>query len=148
MNMPIGEQPIVAYFKQGILPINLEQAWLLKRRASRFTLVGDIMYQQFFLCPLLKCLNLDDVDYVIWEVHEGICGNHIGGRTFGSEGVARSIFLANNVGWCCSIHRNLHSLPKTSKFSHCPTKFLKTSTISTPCDQWNMDIVKPFPIRP
>ena len=31
--------------------------------------------------PILKCVGKEDANYILKEVHEGICGNHIGAWT-------------------------------------------------------------------
>ena len=38
----------------------------------------DILYKRGFSRPFLKCLSLEEADYVMREVLEGICGNHSG----------------------------------------------------------------------
>ena len=50
----------------------------MKVRSSRFTILNDKLYKRGFLLPYLKCLNSKDAMYVLREVHEGICGNHLG----------------------------------------------------------------------
>jgi len=50
-------------------------------------IVGKL-YLQGFSSLLLKCLNKEQVDYVIREIHEGICGMHSRGRSM-STGVVR-----------------------------------------------------------
>lgn len=50
------------------------------KRAAWFTLIGDSLYKRAFSRPLLKCLGLNKADYLIWEIHKGICGGHARGR--------------------------------------------------------------------
>ena len=40
-----------------------------------------VLYRRGFLRPYLWCLNREEVDYVMREVHEGICGNHSGAQS-------------------------------------------------------------------
>ena len=35
--------------------------------------------------PILKCVGREDASYVLREVHEGICGNHIGARALAGK---------------------------------------------------------------
>ena len=39
-------------------------------------LIKDILYKRGFSRPYLKCLNSEEANYVMREVHKGICGNH------------------------------------------------------------------------
>ncbi|XP_075641959.1 uncharacterized protein LOC142613482 [Castanea sativa] len=73
--------PIVAYLKDGKLPDSRQDARKLKVKAARFVLIKGILYKRGFSRPYLRCLGHDEADYVMREVHEGICGNHSGSRT-------------------------------------------------------------------
>ena len=53
----------------------------LKVQASQFVLIKDVLYKRGFSRPYLRCLVPEEVEYVIREVHEGICGNHLGARS-------------------------------------------------------------------
>ena len=70
--------PIVSYLKDGMLLDGKEAARKLKVQATRFVLIKDILYKRGFSRPYLRCLGLDEADYVMREVHEGIYGNHSG----------------------------------------------------------------------
>ena len=72
---------IVSYLKDGILPKEKEAARKLKVRAARFVLIKDVLYKRGFSRPYLRCLGNEEADYVMREVHEGICGNHSGSRS-------------------------------------------------------------------
>ena len=67
---------IASYLKDGILPDEKEAARKLKVRAARFVLIKDVLYNRGFSRPYLRCLCNEEADYVMREVHEGICGNH------------------------------------------------------------------------
>ena len=44
-------------------------------------LIKDILYRRGFFRSYLRCLSSKEADYVMREVHEGICGNHSGSRS-------------------------------------------------------------------
>ena len=69
----------IAYLRSGILLDGKDAARKLKVQASRFVLIKDVLYKRGFSRPYLRCLSHDEADYVMREVHEGICGNHSGG---------------------------------------------------------------------
>ena len=72
---------ITSYLKDGLLPEEKEAARKLKVQAARFVLIKDILYKRGFSRPYLRCLGAEEADYVMREVHEGICGNHSGSRS-------------------------------------------------------------------
>ena len=73
--------PLIAYLRSGILPDRKDAARKLKLQASRFVLTKDVSYKRGFSRPYLRCLSHDETDYVMREVHEGICGNHSGAQS-------------------------------------------------------------------
>ena len=73
--------PLVSYLKNGVLPDEKEAARKLKVQAARFVLIKDVLYKRGFSRPYLRCLGTEEADYVMREVHEGICGNHSGSRS-------------------------------------------------------------------
>ena len=70
--------PIITYIKSGNLPSNPTEARKVKVRSSRFMVLDDELYKRGFSQPYLKCLNLKDAEYVLRDIHEGVCGNHSG----------------------------------------------------------------------
>ena len=66
--------------EQGVEP----DAKTAKKVAS-FVLIGNELYKRGYFMPLLKCLSREQAEYVIKELHEGICGLHCGARTMAVE---------------------------------------------------------------
>ena len=73
--------PLVSYLKNGVLPDGKEAARKLKVQVVRFVLIKDVLYKKGFSRPYLRCLCQEEADYVMREVHEGICGNHSSARS-------------------------------------------------------------------
>ena len=69
---------ITSYLKDSVLPDDKETARKLKVQAARFILIKDVLYKRGFLRPYLRCLGLEEADYVMREVHKGVYGNHSG----------------------------------------------------------------------
>ena len=64
--------------KNDALLNSKEAARKLKVQAARFVMIRDVLYKRGFSYPYLRCLSPEEADYVLREVHEGICGNHSG----------------------------------------------------------------------
>ncbi|GAV58100.1 RVT_3 domain-containing protein [Cephalotus follicularis] len=73
--------PFIIWLRDGILPEDPADARKLVYRANRFQFRDGSLYKRSFSFPWLRCLNPSEADYALREVHEGICGNHTGGRT-------------------------------------------------------------------
>ena len=53
----------------------------MKVQAVRFILIKDVLHKRGFSCSYLRCLGIEEVDFVMREVHKGICENHSGSRS-------------------------------------------------------------------
>ena len=73
--------PLIAYLRSGILLDEKDAARKMKVQASRFVLIRDVLYKKGFSQSYLRCLSHDEADYVMKEVHDGICGNHSGAQS-------------------------------------------------------------------
>ena len=73
--------PIISYLKEGKLPEGKDEAIKLRVRAARYLLINEVLYKRGFSQPYLRCLAPDEANYVLREVHEGACGNHLGARS-------------------------------------------------------------------
>ena len=72
---------MISYLKNGMLPNRKDATRKLKVQASRFVIMKDVLYKRGFSRPYLRYLVLEEAEYVTREVHEGICGNHLGVRS-------------------------------------------------------------------
>ncbi|XP_073045841.1 uncharacterized protein [Primulina eburnea] len=84
--------PLIKFIVKNELPEDRAQAQKTKRQAPRFVLLNNILYRRSFQGPLLKFLSEKEVDYVLREIHEGCCVEHLRGMS-----LARKTMLA---GFC------------------------------------------------
>ncbi|XP_074556255.1 uncharacterized protein LOC141812107 [Curcuma longa] len=140
--------PILTFLPTGETPSDPDQVLLLKRRASRFTMIRDQLYWQTFSRPLLKCLGPEDVGYVMREAHQGCCGNHLGGRSLARKVLIAGYFWLTLQADSAKLVATCIHCQKYQSFSKHSTEQLRAATISCSIDQWGMDIVRPFPIGP
>ncbi|RVW54009.1 Gag-Pol polyprotein [Vitis vinifera] len=117
---------ITEYIRTGTLPGNLKQAHKVRVQAACFTLIGGYLYKRSFIGPYLRCLGQSEAQYVLAELHEGICGNHSGGRSLAHR--------AHSQGYYWPTMKK----DATAYVKRCPWPFA----------QWGMDIVGPLPVAP
>nr|CAN61463.1 hypothetical protein VITISV_005681 [Vitis vinifera] len=53
----------------------------IRVQVARFTLIGEHLYKRSFTGPYLRCLDRSEAQYILAELHEGVCGNHPGGQS-------------------------------------------------------------------
>ena len=72
--------PIMAYLKDGRLLEDRDKARNLRIKAARYVLIDKVLYKRGFSQPYLRCLALDESNYVLRKVHERAFENHSGVR--------------------------------------------------------------------
>ena len=85
MSRPSWMDPIWDYLVDRILPSDPKKASKLKTKSARFTIHRGTLYKRGFSTPILKCVGREEANYVLREVHEGICGNHIEARSLAAK---------------------------------------------------------------
>ena len=73
--------PIIHYINMGELPSERDKTHKIQVQSARFSLIDGKLFKRSMGGPYLKCLTPEQGQYVLTEMHEGICGNHPGGRT-------------------------------------------------------------------
>nr|XP_027093762.1 protein NYNRIN-like [Coffea arabica] len=79
--------PIVRYLAQGELPPSRIEARKILLKSQKYTLAQGVLYRKSYLQPWLKCITPEEGGYVLRELHEGICGNHVGTRVLAKKGM-------------------------------------------------------------
>ncbi|XP_075664858.1 uncharacterized protein LOC142634446 [Castanea sativa] len=80
---PDWQIPLVALLKDGIVPEDRVEAEKVRRKAPRFRLSEDQkLYKRSYSGPYLLCVHPEVIEMLLEELHEGICGSHIGGKSF------------------------------------------------------------------
>ena len=82
---PSWMDPIWDYIIDGRLPDDPKEAAKIRTRSTRFTNHKGSLYKRGFFTPIRKCIAGKNTEYVLREVHEGICGNHIGARALAGK---------------------------------------------------------------
>ena len=77
--------PIWDHIIDGSLPDDPKEAVKIRARSARFTNHKGSLYKRGFFTLILKCIAGKDTEYVLREVHAGICGNHIGARALAGK---------------------------------------------------------------
>ncbi|XP_068476612.1 uncharacterized protein [Phaseolus vulgaris] len=84
--------PYKRYLADGILPAEPEEGKKIKRNAARYTLVDGILFRHGFTHPILTCVSGDECTRIMADLHEGICGSHVGGRSLASKVIRAGFF--------------------------------------------------------
>ena len=79
---PYWMDPIVDFLAEDRIPDDEKEASKVRQIAFRYWLSADRkLYQRSFGRLYLLCLHPRKVNEVLTELHEGVCGSHMGGRS-------------------------------------------------------------------
>jgi hypothetical protein len=97
---------IINYLQNGALPSEKKSAIQLRMKAGRFTMVNGVLYKRGFTLPLLKCIFPEEGNYILREIHEGVCGSHSGARVLAHKAVRAGFYWPNMSKDSMEIVRN------------------------------------------
>jgi len=138
--------PYRLYLADRILPAEPEEGKKIKRNAARYTLVDGILFRHGFTHPILTSVSGDECTRTMSELHEGICGSHVGGKSLASKVIRAGFFRPTLREDCvryaqrckqCHIHADWHKAPPEE---------LRSIYSPWPFHTWGIDILGAFPL--
>ena len=93
---PSWMDSIVLFLKEDILPEEKSEADKVRRKAPRFWLSEDQkLYKRSFSRSYLLCIHPEASELLLEELHEGICGNYIRGRSLSHRALTQGYWWPN-----------------------------------------------------
>lgn len=66
------------YIKVGFLPDDKQIMRKVKTMSTRYSFIDKKFCRRSFSDPYRQCLNEEESEYVLKDIHERTCGNHTG----------------------------------------------------------------------
>ncbi|XP_076929388.1 uncharacterized protein LOC143593749 [Bidens hawaiensis] len=139
---------VQAYLSSGTLSKERAVAQKIRHKALQYQFLDGVLYSRSFLEPLLRCVDVKDANYLIHEIHEGICRLHASPRM-----VVEKVM---NAGYYWP-GMQINALQKIRKCDACqrhapntlrPHNELVLVSSAWPFHKWAIDIKDPFPKAP
>ena len=140
--------PITLYLSTRQLPTERNKALKLQIEAARFSLIDGQLFKWSFGGPYLKCLTPEQSQYVLDELHEGICGNHPGGRTLAHRAHTQGYYWPTMKADVAHYTRKCDRCQRLAPILKSPVQDLISIPSPWPFAQWGIDIVGPLPTAP
>ena len=70
---------IVDYLKNCKEPEHKNQAIKLRIKATRYTLLDEVLYKKSLFAPLLQCISSEESEALLKSIHLGVCRNYFEG---------------------------------------------------------------------
>ncbi|XP_061367151.1 uncharacterized protein LOC133310267 [Gastrolobium bilobum] len=137
--------PIKGYLTTGKEPNEKMEASRLRRRATWFVMIEGQLYRRGVKSPLLKCIAAPNTEYVLEEIHEGINGHHLGGKSLARKAIRAGYFWPT-MGE--DAKRHVQKCDQCQKFFNvyqAPPEELFTISSPWPFYKWGLDLLGPFP---
>ncbi|XP_065621860.1 uncharacterized protein LOC136064257 [Quercus suber] len=136
---------IMSFLQDGHLPQDADEARKIKKRAARFTILSDTLYKRGFSMPYLRCIDEGEAEYVLREVHEGICGDHAGPRSLVRKIMRAGYFWPTMQDDASRFVKKCDKCQRFGNIQQLPSEKLTTITSPWPFAQWGIDIIGPLP---
>jgi hypothetical protein len=66
-------------------------------RARNYTIIDGNLYKKGVVQPLLKCISQTEGKELLHEIHEGICGSHIGPRALSAKTLRQGFYWPTHI---------------------------------------------------
>ena len=135
--------PIYSFLKNGSSP---DDKKVLRLKSGRYVIYDDKLYRRGFSLPLQKCIDEEDANYILREVHEGICSNHASGYFLAQKIIRQGYYwptLKQNA-W-----EFAKKCDKCQRFAPIPRSHPEKLTAMTslwPFAVWGIDLIGQMPM--
>nr|CAN82186.1 hypothetical protein VITISV_031111 [Vitis vinifera] len=120
---------IIKYLRIGTLPEDAKQAHKIRVQAARFTLIGGHLYKRSFTGPYLRCLSHSEALYVLAELHDGVCGNHSGGRSLAHRAHSQGYYWPTMKKDTAAYVKKCNKCQRHAPIPHMPSETLKPISV-------------------
>jgi len=134
------------YIADGILPAEPEEGKKIKRNSMRYTLMDGALFRYGFTHPVLTCVSGDECTRIMSELHEGICGSHVGGRSLASKVIRAGFYWPKVREDCVRYAQRCKQCQMHADWHKTPPEEMRSIYSPLPFHTWGIDILGLFPL--
>ncbi|XP_030923325.1 uncharacterized protein LOC115950232 [Quercus lobata] len=143
---PSWMNPIIDFLADDRIPDDEKEANKIRRVAAQYWLSKDRkLYCRSFRGPYLLCLHPEKVGQLLAELHEGVCGSHVGGRSLAHRAMTQGFWWPQMQKDIAEYVRKCDQCQKHIPLIHQPTGHLNPISSPWPFAQWGLGILGSFP---
>ena len=121
------------------------EAKQIKKQVVWFTVLNDELYKRGFLQPYLRCVEKEKAKYVLEEVHEGICGDHMEAKSLARKIIRAGYFWPPMQQDVADFIKKCDSCQRYGDVQRVPREKMMAITSPWPFAQWGINIMGPLP---
>ncbi|XP_073133529.1 uncharacterized protein [Henckelia pumila] len=123
------------YLTKNELANDNKKARKIRRRALRFVMIDKILFKRSFSQPLLKCLGPNEANYVLREIHEGCCGNHLESIALARKALLAGLFWPTMRKDASALVHSCYNCQRHANLQWNPAEFMKAVVAACPFDK-------------
>jgi hypothetical protein len=144
---PEWASDVIKFLKDGKLPNDKVHSRKVQMQSARYTIIDGVLYKRGYSHPLLKCLSATEAHYVMREIHEGVCGNHSGGRVLAHKAMRAGYYWPTMGKDSVEFVRSCDKCRWFARIMKNPPEKLNSVLSPWPFAKWGVDLVGPMPPR-
>ncbi|CAN1274128.1 Transposon Tf2-6 polyprotein [Linum perenne] len=137
--------PIRTFIETDALPADRALATKVRRRAARCILLDGEMYRKSSAGPYLRCLNDEEASFTLREIHQGVCGMHIGAKSLEKNVLLQGYYWPTIRRDSEELVKRCHKCQLFANTHHLPSTALQPIVSPWPFAFWGMYLLGPFP---
>ncbi|XP_027173760.1 uncharacterized protein LOC113773352 [Coffea eugenioides] len=137
--------PLVDFLCSGVLPEDKIETRRLQLVAAKYAYAGGTLYRRSYLSPWLKCVIPEEGDYVLGEVHEGLCAAHVRSRVLAKKCLLVGYYWPSVFRNAAALVQQCRACQVHAPLRHQPTQEMVPIHSPWPFTQWGIDLLGPFP---
>jgi len=136
-------QHIYKYLKDNFIDTNLDkrEKIRMKRLATKYVVIGDVLYKRSFNSILLRCLLSEHIDIALEHAHGGACGGHFNRRSIFGKLIKMGYWWPTMEHNCCEHVKKCEQCQKHAYLDLTPTQELNYVTSPWPFSMWALDFM-------
>uniref|UniRef100_A0A2N9HFP0 Uncharacterized protein n=1 Tax=Fagus sylvatica TaxID=28930 RepID=A0A2N9HFP0_FAGSY len=113
----------------------------IRRMAFQFFLSGEILYKRTHDATLLRCVDAEEANRLIQEMHTGLMGAHANGPFLARKIMRAGYYWLTMERDCIRHVQTCHKCQMYQNCKNAPPQYLHTMASSWPFSAWGMDVI-------
>ncbi|PKI59757.1 hypothetical protein CRG98_019860 [Punica granatum] len=133
--LQIGQYPAFA---------NRHDRKTLRRLAAHYFMNGETLYRRFFDTTLLRCVDENEVQCLMGEIHKGCCGPHMSGLMVAKKLMSLGYFWSTMEADCTKHVKHCYLCQVYADQIKAPPNKLHSMAVPWPFSMWGINVIGPI----
>lgn len=135
--------PFILYLRSGTLPADKTTQQHLEVKSRAYLLVDGELYRRGRPNIPMKCVSMTNGQDLLWEIHEGICGNHASSKMLVVKAFRQGFYQTTVVEDSAKVVRKCEGCQFFTRQSHVPAHELRMIPVTSLFVTWGSTLLVP-----